>query len=273
MAGVGLTRGSCRPTSWVCRPAPRLVDWPGCSAAACPGRGHTVACAGDAFPSRGPALGPSAQPSAPAASRAWSLGCGSRWDLGSACPGRPDSARVSRAGLPSDLRLSLRGQEQFQRNPDSYNGAVRENYVWSQDYTDLELKVPVPGHVVKGRQVTRGPLAAHSSLGRGCRPGHRPQGCFSAVPPHPAPPPAPCRAGPHFYLERFRAFSCRAWPSATRDYTLEGRAAVRRAAGAPQRARHGDPSLASSRSRIPATRSRPEWGSPAPGASLRGTDL
>lgn len=195
MAGVRLTRGSCRPTSWVCRPAPRLVDWPGCSAAACPGRGHTVACAGDAFPSRGPALGPSAQPSAPAASRAWSLGCGSRWDLGSACPGRPDSARVSRAGLPSDLRLSLRGQEQFQRNPDSYNGAVRENYVWSQDYTDLELKVPVPGHVVKGRQVTRGPLAAHSSLGRGCRPGHRPQGCFSAVPPHPPPAgPVPCWA-------------------------------------------------------------------------------
>ncbi|XP_039098921.1 nudC domain-containing protein 3 [Hyaena hyaena] len=45
-------------------------------------------------------------------------------------------------------------QEQFQRNPDSYNGAVRENYTWSQDYTDLELKVPVPKHVVKGRQVS-----------------------------------------------------------------------------------------------------------------------
>ncbi|KAB0345839.1 hypothetical protein FD754_022765, partial [Muntiacus muntjak] len=45
-------------------------------------------------------------------------------------------------------------QEQFQRNPDSYNGAVRENYTWSQDYTDLELKVPVPKHVVKGKQVS-----------------------------------------------------------------------------------------------------------------------
>ncbi|KAJ8778720.1 hypothetical protein J1605_013397 [Eschrichtius robustus] len=45
-----------------------------------------------------------------------------------------------------------RRQEQFQRNPDSYNGAVRENYAWSQDYTDLELKVPVPKHVVKGKQ-------------------------------------------------------------------------------------------------------------------------
>lgn len=51
----------------------------------------------------------------------------------------------------------LRRQEQFQRNPDSYNGAVRENYTWSQDYTDLELKVPVPTHVVKGRQVTGSP--------------------------------------------------------------------------------------------------------------------
>ncbi|XP_062942996.1 nudC domain-containing protein 3 isoform X1 [Cynocephalus volans] len=45
-------------------------------------------------------------------------------------------------------------QEQFQKNPDSYNGAVRENYTWSQDYTDLEVRVPVPKHVVKGKQVS-----------------------------------------------------------------------------------------------------------------------
>ncbi|KAL8173836.1 UNVERIFIED_CONTAM: hypothetical protein K2H54_027363 [Gekko kuhli] len=44
-------------------------------------------------------------------------------------------------------------QEQFQANPDSYNGAVRENYSWSQDYSDLEIKVPVPKHILKGRQV------------------------------------------------------------------------------------------------------------------------
>ncbi|MGH0190452.1 UNVERIFIED_CONTAM: hypothetical protein FKN15_046222 [Acipenser sinensis] len=43
--------------------------------------------------------------------------------------------------------------ELFQANPDSYNGAVRENYTWSQDYTDLEIRVPVPKDVVKGRQV------------------------------------------------------------------------------------------------------------------------
>ncbi|KAM9338253.1 nudC domain-containing protein 3 isoform 2-T2 [Symphorus nematophorus] len=44
-------------------------------------------------------------------------------------------------------------QDKFQSNPDSYNGAVRENYSWSQDYTDVEVRVFVPKTVVKGRQV------------------------------------------------------------------------------------------------------------------------
>lgn len=70
-------------------------------------------------------------------------------------------------GLLLHFLFSLRGQEQFQRNPDSYNGAVRENYTWSQDYTDLELKVPVPQHVVKGRQVSTAALQ-HPS-GSTCR--------------------------------------------------------------------------------------------------------
>lgn len=63
-------------------------------------------------------------------------------------------ADVGAAEAPREPPAPPRGQEQFQRNPDSYNGAVRENYTWSQDYTDLELKVPVPRHVVKGRQVS-----------------------------------------------------------------------------------------------------------------------
>ncbi|XP_008574091.1 PREDICTED: LOW QUALITY PROTEIN: nudC domain-containing protein 3, partial [Galeopterus variegatus] len=54
----------------------------------------------------------------------------------------------------SPFLFFLRIQEQFQKNPDSYNGAVRENYTWSQDYTDLEVRVPVPKHVVKGKQVS-----------------------------------------------------------------------------------------------------------------------
>lgn len=47
----------------------------------------------------------------------------------------------------------FRTQETFQCDPDSYNGAVRENYSWSQDYTDVEVRVLVPETVVKGRQV------------------------------------------------------------------------------------------------------------------------
>ncbi|NP_001015778.1 nudC domain-containing protein 3 isoform X2 [Xenopus tropicalis] len=45
-------------------------------------------------------------------------------------------------------------QEDYQADPDSYNGAIRKNYVWSQDYTDVEIKVPVPKSVIKGRQVS-----------------------------------------------------------------------------------------------------------------------
>lgn len=51
--------------------------------------------------------------------------------------------------------MCVRSQEQFQDNPDSYNGAVRENYSWSQDYTDVEVRVHVPKNIVKGRQVNK----------------------------------------------------------------------------------------------------------------------
>ncbi|XP_052495100.1 nudC domain-containing protein 3 isoform X2 [Budorcas taxicolor] len=63
-------------------------------------------------------------------------------------------ADAGTAEVPRESPALPKRQEQFQRNPDSYNGAVRENYTWSQDYTDLELKVPVPKHVVKGKQVS-----------------------------------------------------------------------------------------------------------------------
>uniref|UniRef100_A0A8C0J5V9 NudC domain-containing protein 3 n=1 Tax=Chelonoidis abingdonii TaxID=106734 RepID=A0A8C0J5V9_CHEAB len=67
-------------------------------------------------------------------------------------PGSDDGAAArTTVALPKNFRKK---QEQFQTNPDSYNGAVRENYSWSQDYSDLEIKVPVPKHIVKGRQVS-----------------------------------------------------------------------------------------------------------------------
>ncbi|XP_032059889.1 nudC domain-containing protein 3 [Aythya fuligula] len=75
----------------------------------------------------------------------------------SAAPAEPSPAPAEPPGAaapaqPQPAELPTR-QEQFQTNPDSYNGAVRENYAWSQDYSDLEIKVPVPKHIVKGKQV------------------------------------------------------------------------------------------------------------------------
>ncbi|KAJ7305106.1 hypothetical protein JRQ81_010951 [Phrynocephalus forsythii] len=63
----------------------------------------------------------------------------------------PEAVAAPVENQPGELP---RKQEQFQTNPDSYNGAVRENYIWSQDYSDLEIKVLVPKHIVKGRQVS-----------------------------------------------------------------------------------------------------------------------
>ncbi|XP_055969419.1 nudC domain-containing protein 3 [Sorex fumeus] len=66
----------------------------------------------------------------------------------------PPGAGAGAAEVPKEPPALPKRQEQFQRNAESYNGAVREKYTWSQDYTDLEVKVPVPRHVVKGRQVS-----------------------------------------------------------------------------------------------------------------------
>ncbi|KAL5018936.1 hypothetical protein ScPMuIL_004658 [Solemya velum] len=44
-------------------------------------------------------------------------------------------------------------QRVFQENPESYNGAIRDNYSWSQSITDLDIRVNVPKHIKKGRDV------------------------------------------------------------------------------------------------------------------------
>ncbi|XP_077398667.1 nudC domain-containing protein 3 [Vanacampus margaritifer] len=48
---------------------------------------------------------------------------------------------------------------------DSYNGAVRDKYQWSQDYNDVEVRVFVPKEVVKGKQVS---VSLHSGGVRVC---------------------------------------------------------------------------------------------------------
>jgi len=37
----------------------------------------------------------------------------------------------------------VRQQKKFQLNPESYNGAIRDNYSWSQSITDLDVHVMV----------------------------------------------------------------------------------------------------------------------------------
>ncbi|XP_049750458.1 nudC domain-containing protein 3 isoform X4 [Elephas maximus indicus] len=72
----------------------------------------------------------------------------------SSAEAEPPGAVGGVAEVPREPLDLPKRQEQFQKNPDSYNGAVRENYIWSQDYMDLEVKVPVPKHIMKGKQVS-----------------------------------------------------------------------------------------------------------------------
>ncbi|XP_037548656.1 nudC domain-containing protein 3 [Nematolebias whitei] len=61
----------------------------------------------------------------------------------------------SRSDVPAEQAAAAeQSQDAFQSDSDCYNGAVRENYSWSQDYTDVEVRVFVPRTVVKGRQVS-----------------------------------------------------------------------------------------------------------------------
>ncbi|XP_067396439.1 nudC domain-containing protein 3 [Emydura macquarii macquarii] len=99
----------------------------------------------EAEPVAGPDDGGAARPQEPTAAEETAKTVG-----GSAAAEPPGAA----APLESQPSALPKRQEHFQTNPDSYNGAVRENYAWSQDYSDLEIKVPVPKHIVKGRQVS-----------------------------------------------------------------------------------------------------------------------
>lgn len=39
------------------------------------------------------------------------------------------------------------------KSADCYNGAVLDRYSWSQTIKDIEVKIPVPSSVIKGRDV------------------------------------------------------------------------------------------------------------------------
>ncbi|KAI4816510.1 hypothetical protein KUCAC02_008836 [Chaenocephalus aceratus] len=66
---------------------------------------------------------------------------------GSSQPAQGDQAAAASTTSAEGSR------DKLQADPDTYNGAVRENYSWSQDYTDVEIRVFVPKTVLKGKQV------------------------------------------------------------------------------------------------------------------------
>ena len=47
----------------------------------------------------------------------------------------------------------LTTQEEFQSNSDSYNGAMREGYTWSQSYDEVDVKINLPDYIKKSHQV------------------------------------------------------------------------------------------------------------------------
>ncbi|GAA6071331.1 nudC domain-containing protein 3 [Tachysurus ichikawai] len=69
-------------------------------------------------------------------------------------PSAQSAPSASAQGAASDSSAAEPCQASVQASPDSYNGAVRENYSWSQDYSDVEVRVFVPPSIVKGRQVS-----------------------------------------------------------------------------------------------------------------------
>ncbi|KAK2192271.1 hypothetical protein NP493_35g02031 [Ridgeia piscesae] len=69
--------------------------------------------------------------------------------------GKPEKHKsTSKSNEDSDGDLELKRQQAaFQANPESYNGAVRENYRWSQSISDVDIRIEVPKHIAKGRDV------------------------------------------------------------------------------------------------------------------------
>jgi len=67
------------------------------------------------------------------------------------CDSRDSELHGKSSGMEeTDLKAQ---QEKFQSNPDSYNGAQRETYCWSQTILDIDVKIPVSKNIKKGKQV------------------------------------------------------------------------------------------------------------------------
>ena len=62
--------------------------------------------------------------------------------------GKPEEKKADKDDDPELTRL----QKIYQANPDSYNGAIRDNYSWSQEMHEVDVRVRLPDHVISARQ-------------------------------------------------------------------------------------------------------------------------
>merc|ERR1739838_1251112 len=70
-------------------------------------------------------------------------------------------AAAAQAAVVSDPNASVSitdpkelTQEDFQSNPDSYNGAIRKNYSWTQSHDELDVFLNVPKYIKRAKQVS-----------------------------------------------------------------------------------------------------------------------
>ncbi|XP_063066042.1 nudC domain-containing protein 3 [Engraulis encrasicolus] len=74
----------------------------------------------------------------------------------SSAPSSGGDAASASASASASAAAAAPSKSGVPNNPDidSYNGAVRENYTWSQDYNDVEIRVHVEKNILKGKQVS-----------------------------------------------------------------------------------------------------------------------
>ncbi|XP_062410891.1 nudC domain-containing protein 3 [Sardina pilchardus] len=95
---------------------------------------------------------PSPSPSPAVAPSPASLAASSRSQGASVA--QPSGGDQAAASTSAGATAADPAKSATESNPDSYNGAVRENYTWSQDYNDVEIKVHVEPNILKGKQVS-----------------------------------------------------------------------------------------------------------------------
>ena len=70
---------------------------------------------------------------------------------------KAESAAVLKENIKAEKEFfspdSGKSQEDFQANPDSHNGAVREKYSWSQEESQVSVKFHLPAYIKKAKQL------------------------------------------------------------------------------------------------------------------------